>query len=185
MTNKEENIEEPIMNYSGNSGALHIFIPLLVLFILLLGFIGYLVVSPGPISDFKPPVDNNTQYLIDTNPQSTNNTPFVISKWILVLLATFGALQMFPILFASQKAKSGCLSQRERREIIFLCEMPMYLGLLGSLLGVCLTQFMTGSLSAPLAYITTISGILLHLFAKFTIIVPLPDTSTPGFVEEV
>ncbi len=185
MINKKENIEEPIMSYGDNSGALHVFIPLLILFILLLGFIGYLVVSPGSLTDLKPQVDNTTQYLIDTNPQSTNNSPLVISKWILILLAMFGVLQTFPILYASHKTKNKRLSQRERREVMFLCEMPMYLGLLGSLLGVCLTQFMTGSLSAPLAYITTISGILLHLFAKFTIIVPLPEVSTSGFVEEV
>jgi len=185
VTNQREDIEKPIMSYGKNSGVLHVFIPLLILFILFLGFIGYLVVSPEPISSFKPQVDNTTQYLIDTNPQSTNNSPLVISKWILILLATFGALQTFPILFASHKTKKKRLNQKDKREIIFLCEMPMYLGLLGSLLGVCLTQFMTGTLSAPLAYITTITGILLHLFAKFTIIVPLPETSNPDLVEEV
>jgi hypothetical protein len=185
VTNQRKNIEVPIMSDGNNPGVLHIFIPLLTLFVLLLGFIGYLAVSPGPISDFKPQIDNATQYLIDTNPQSTNNSPLVISKWILILLATFGALQTFPILFASHKTKNKRLSQKDKREIIFLCEMPMYLGLLGSLLGVCLTQFMTGTLSAPLAYITTITGILLHLFAKFTIIVPLPEASTPDLVKEV
>ncbi|MHC4269372.1 MAG: hypothetical protein ACYSWS_06925 [Planctomycetota bacterium] len=185
MTNQRENIQKPIILYEKNSGFIHIFIPLLILFILLLGVVGYLVVSPGPISDFKPQVDNKSEYLIDANPQSINNTPFAISKWILILLATFGALQTFPILFASQKAKNKSISQKKKREIVFLCEMPMYLGLLGSLLGVCLTQFMTGSLSAPLAYITTITGILLHLFAKYTIIVPLPEASTSELVEEV
>jgi hypothetical protein len=102
-----------------------------------------------------------------------------------MLLAAFGALQTFPILFASQKAKRKHLSQKQTKEIIFLCEMPMYLGLLGSLLGVCLTQFMTGTLSAPLAYISTITGILLYLFAKYMIVVPLPEVSTSGIVEEV
>jgi hypothetical protein len=101
-----------------------------------------------------------------------------------MLLAAFGALQTFPILFASQKAKRKHLSQKQTKEIIFLCEMPMYLGLLGSLLGVCLTQFMTGTLSAPLAYISTITGILLYLFAKYMIVVPLPEVSTSGIVEE-
>ncbi len=185
MTNQRENIERPIIISNGkNSGVLHVFIPLLVLFVLFLGFIGYLAFSPGSISDFKPQVDNATQYLLDTNPQSTNNSPLVVSKWMLILLAAFGALQTFPILFASHKTKNKRLSQKDQREIIFLCEMPMYLGLLGSLLGVCLTQFMTGTLSAPLAYITTITGILLHLFAKFTIIVPLPEMSTFDPVEE-
>lgn len=185
MINKRENSEKPITPCGESSGTVHVFIPLLILFILLLGFIGFLVVSPGSITDFKPQVDNKSQYLIDTNPQSTNNTPFAISKWILILLAAFGVLQTFPILLASQKVKNRRLSQKKKREIVFLCEMPMYLGLLGSLLGVCLTQFMTGTLSAPLAYITTITGILMHLFAKYTIIVPLPETSTPDLVEEV
>ncbi len=183
MTNQGENIEKVIRPHDKSSRSAHVFIPLLIFFILLLGFIGYLVVSPGPIPDSKPQVENKTQYLIDTNPQSTNNTPFAISKWILVLLATFGALQTFPILFALQKVKSKHFNQRKKREIILLCDMPMYLGLLGSLLGVCLTQFMTGTLSAPMAYITTITGIVLHLFAKFTIIVPLPETTTHELVE--
>ena len=120
MTNQRENIEKPIMPCRKSSGSVYIFIPLLILFILLLGFIGYLVVSPGAISDFNPQVDNKTQYLIDTNPQSINNTPFAISKWILILLAAFGALQTFPILFASQKAKNKRLSQREKERDYFL-----------------------------------------------------------------
>ncbi len=183
MVNQGENVELATRPYGKSSGSTFISIFLLVLFILLLGLIGYLVVLPGSISDIKSQGENKPQYLIDTNPQSANNTPLAISKWILILLATFGALQTFPILFASQKIKSKHLSQKKKREIIFLCEMPMYLGLLGSLLGVCLTQFMTGTLSAPLAYITTITGIVLHLFAKFAIIVPLPETSTHDLSE--
>ncbi len=185
MIDNTDNFYKKIMSPDTSPGTAHIFIPLLILFVLLLGFIGYLAISPGPISDFKPPSDTKSQFLIDTNPQSTNNSPFVTSKWILILLAAFGALQTFPILKASQKAKRKHLNQKQRKEIIFLCEMPMYLGLLGSLLGVCLTQFMTGTLSAPLAYISTITGILLHLFAKFMIIVPLPEMSTSGIVDEV
>ncbi len=185
MINQRANIEKTIITNGKISGASHIFVPLLIFFILMLGFIGYLIISPGPISDSNTQVENKTQYLVDTNPQSSNNTPFAVSKLILILLATFGALQTFPILFALQKAKDKNLSLKKRREVIFLCEIPMYLGLLGSLLGVCLTQFMTGMLSAPLAYITTITGILLHLFAKFTIVVPLPETSSPELVEEV
>lgn len=185
MTMNTDNFYKKIMSPDTSSGTAHIFIPLLILFILLLGFIGYLAISPEPIYDFKPQPDTKSQFLIDTNPQSTNNSPFVTSKWILILLAAFGALQTFPILFASQKAKRKHLNRKQTKEIIFLCEMPMYLGLLGSLLGVCLTQFMTGTLSAPLAYISTITGILLHLFAKYMIVVPLPEMSTSGIVEEV
>lgn len=187
MTDNPENINKKIMSPGADSGTAHIFMPLLILFVLLLGFIVYLAVSPGPISDFKPQPDTNTksQFLTDTNPQSINNSPFVTSKLILILLAAFGALQTFPVLLASHRAKRKRLNQKQTKEIIFLCEMPMYLGLLGSLLGLCLTQFMTGTLTAPLAYISTITGILLHLFAKFTIIVPLPEASTSGIIDEV
>lgn len=185
MFNKRKIIKKTIIEYKKSSGFVHVFVPLLIVLILLLGLIGYLVMSPGPISDFNTQADVNSQYLIDSNPQSKNNTPFAISKWIMILLATFGVLQTFPIIIASQKANSKHLSQKKKREIVFLCEMPMYLGLLGSLLGVCLTQFMTGTLSAPLAYITTITGILMHLFAKFTIVVPLPAISASDLVDEV
>ena len=124
MTNQRENIEKPIMSGSNNTGVLHIFIPLLILFIMLLGFIGYLMVSPGSISDFKPQVDNATQYLLDTNPQSINNSPFITSKWILILLFAFGALQTFPVLFASRKAKGKRLNRKQTKEIIFLERRP-------------------------------------------------------------
>ncbi len=178
------NMDKKITSPVSNSGKTHIFIPLLVLFVLLLGFIVYLVVIPNTILDSKPQTDPNAQFLKDTNPLSTNNSPSEISKTVLIILAAFGAFQTFAVLYASQKAKRKSLNQKQWKEIVFLCEMPMYLGLLGSLLGVCLTQFMTGTLSAPLAYISTISGILLHLFAKFTIIVPLPEMSTSVIVDE-
>jgi hypothetical protein len=185
VANNTDNVDKKMTPTGTSTGTARIFIPLLILFVLLLGFIGYLAISPGPVSDFKPQSDTKSQFLIDTNPQSINNSPFVTSKWILILLFAFGALQTFPVLLASRKAKGKRLNRKQTKEIIFLCEMPMYLGLLGSLLGVCLTQFMTGTLSAPLAYISTITGILLHLFAKYMIIVPLPETSTPVVVEEV
>ncbi len=182
MTN---NVDKKMTPSVTETGTARIFIPLLVLFVLLLGFIGYLAISPGQVSDLKHQSDTKSQFLIDTNPQSTNNSPLFTSKWILILITAFAALQTFPILFASQKAKKKKLNQSQTKEITFLCEIPMYLGLLGSLLGVCLTQFMTGTLSAPLAYISTITGILLHLFAKYMIIVPLPEASISAVVEEV
>ncbi len=185
MANYTDNVKKNITSTDASSGTAHIFVPLLIIFVLLLGSIGYLVISPRPTSDFKPQTDTKSQFLIDTNPQSTSNSSFVTSKWILILLAAFGALQTFPVLVASQKAKRKRLNRKQMREITFLCEMPMYFGLLGSLLGVCLTQFMTGTLSAPLAYISTITGILLHLFAKYMIIVPLPEASAPVVLEEV
>ncbi|MFQ5688606.1 MAG: hypothetical protein ACE5GV_18335, partial [Candidatus Scalindua sp.] len=93
MTNNTDHIGRKMTPAGASSETVRIFIPLLILFILLLGYIGYLAILPGPVSDFKPPSDTESQFLIDTNPQSTNNSPFVTSKLILILLAAFGALQ--------------------------------------------------------------------------------------------
>jgi len=101
VTNNTNNVDKEMMPTATKTGMARIFIPLLILFVLLLGFIGYLSISPGPVSDFKPQSDTRSQFLIDTNPQSTNNSPLFTSKWILILIAAFGALQTFPILFAS------------------------------------------------------------------------------------
>ncbi len=170
---------------NGSSKQLYIFISLSVLFILLIGFIIFVVATPDWPAPPANEMNQNAEYLIETNPEKAAKNPVVeISAWIIALVAGFAALQILPIMLAARKAKKKRYTQIEKREITFLCEIPMYLGLLGSLLGVCLTQFMTGTLSAPLAYITTISGILLHLFAKFAIIVPLPGKAA-GIAEEV
>lgn len=168
------------------SSPFYIFLVLLILLVLSIGFIAYIALTHDIVSSISSKTDQAKLFLIDTNPQGVANNPIKdISSWILILIAGFGTLQIIPILIAALKAKKMDLTTRLKKEITFLCETPMYLGLLGSLLGVCLTQFMTGTLSAPLAYITTIIGILLHLFAKFTIIVPLPGSSVPNTVEEV
>ena len=86
-----------------------------------------------------------------------------------VLLLAVVASQLFAVVRAASIAGKAKLSREDVKRVELLCETPMYLGLLGSLLGVCLTQLMSGSLAAPLAYLTTISGIILHLFARFTI----------------
>ncbi|MGR3179361.1 MAG: hypothetical protein ACUZ8E_15035 [Candidatus Anammoxibacter sp.] len=172
--------------HNTSSKPFYISLAILILLLLSIGFIAYISVTDEKISSIFTKTDQGEQFLIDTNPQGVSNNPVKdISSWILMLIAGFGVLQIIPILFAASKTKKMQLTTREIKEIIFLCETPMYLGLLGSLLGVCLTQFMTGTLSAPLAYITTITGILLHLFAKFTIIVPLPGISTHNTSEEV
>lgn len=99
----------------------------------------------------------------------------VLPSWFIALLALFTAVQIVPLFIAASRARRLELTQRDYRTISFLCDTPVFLGLLGSLIGVAITQFVSGSLAAPLAYMTTISGIVLHLFAKFTIWLPLYD----------
>lgn len=190
MTNDltEIDVKSSVTNSSSNetnSKPVYVFVSLGILFILTLIFIFYVTSSPDWVASTATPHDPDTEFLIDTSPQTSQNNAKIISSWILILIASFGALQIFPVLVASKKANKKHLTEKLKREILFLCETPMYLGLLGSLLGVCITQFTTGTLSAPLAYITTITGILLHLFAKFTIIVPMPTTSITAIMEEV
>ncbi|MGR3218662.1 MAG: hypothetical protein ACUZ8H_02445 [Candidatus Anammoxibacter sp.] len=184
MTN---NIDQETVIPNTGAQPLYISLSLLVIFVLSIVFIAYVIVTHESASPVAEVTDNTKQFLIDANPQKTpNNNPIKdMPSWILILITGFCAIQTLPILVAAAKAKKRQLTAITKRQIMFLCETPMYLGLLGSLLGVCLTQFMTGSLSAPLAYITTIVGILLHLFAKFTIVVPLPGAPTPDIAEEV
>ena len=106
-------------------------------------------------------------------PQPQNARP-AIPRWMLMIIFGFVLLQILPLLLASYKARAKEFTPRELRQIEFLAETPLFLGLLGSLLGVCMTQFISGSLAAPLAYLTTISGILLYLLGRFTFLVSLP-----------
>ncbi|MFH0753378.1 MAG: hypothetical protein V2A70_02285 [Candidatus Omnitrophota bacterium] len=110
-------------------------------------------------------------------PLPGQKTALVIPRWIMALILGFLVIQILPLLVASKKARAAELTRREVRQIEFLAETPLFLGLLGSLLGVCMTQFISGTLAAPLAYLTSISGILLYLFGRFTILVSLPSTS--------
>jgi hypothetical protein len=99
-----------------------------------------------------------------------------IPRWMMALICGFVAIQILPLLLASYKAKATEFTRRDLRQIEYLTETPLYLGLLGSLMGVSMTHFLSGTLSAPLAYLTTISGILLYLFGRFAILVSLPST---------
>ena len=92
-----------------------------------------------------------------------------IPAWLFFHVAVIAALQVLSVLSAAMKARKPDLSSRNLAVIQFLIEIPMYLGLFGTLLGVCLTQFIAGTLVAPLAYVTTMNGILLHVFGKLTI----------------
>ncbi len=106
-----------------------------------------------------------------------------IPTWMVGMIVSFIILQMFPVLFVAHKIRAPEFSYSDLKQIEFLVEMPMYLGLLGSLLGVCLTHFISGTLSAPLAYFTTIAGILLYLMGRFTILATLPAVHNIEFGE--
>jgi hypothetical protein len=110
-------------------------------------------------------------------PLPSQETSLVIPRWLIALILGFVVIQIIPLLLASYKARATEFTRRQLRQIEFLTETPLFLGLLGSLLGVCMTQFITGTLGAPLAYLTTISGILLYLFGRFTILVSLPTSN--------
>lgn len=93
--------------------------------------------------------------------------------WMIAIVICFTLVQLYTVMRAARLAKKPVLNAADIRQISFLCETPMYLGLLGSLFGVCMTQFLSGSLSAPLAYLTTIVGIMLYLYARFTVLLQL------------
>ena len=176
ITTEQENRSKPLYT------AIFFF----VLLVISVGIIVYIVLLRNEISIPKPQAEKAQKFLIDTAPEKSPNDPEKdMSFMIVLLIGCFGTLQTLPVFIAALKAQKNKLTDKNMKEITFLCETPMYLGLLGSLSGVCLTQFMTGSLSAPLAYITTISGILIHLFAKFTIIVPLPGRTISDTSVEV
>jgi hypothetical protein len=98
-----------------------------------------------------------------------------VPAWLFVHVALIAAAQVLSLMIALRIARREKIGKQDVKTVQFLCEIPMYLGLFGTLLGVCLTQFLTGSLVAPLAYLTTMSGIILHMFGKLTIWLPLPD----------
>jgi len=131
--------------------------------------------KPSPTSE-KPQITfkQKMAYLESGTPFPQEDTRPVIPWWMMAIIFSFIVIQILPLLIASHKARSKEFTRQELRTIEFLAETPLHLGLLGSLLGVCLTQFLSGTLSAPLAYFTTISGILLYLLGRFTILVSLP-----------
>ena len=133
--------------------------------------------SQAPIS-----LEQKMAHLETGAPLPGQNTRPAIPRWMVALILIFVIIQIFPLLLASHKASSKRLSRRDLRQIEFLAETPLYLGLLGSLLGVAMTHYLSGTLSAPLAYLTTISGILLYLFGRFAILVSLPSSNT--FISE-
>jgi hypothetical protein len=147
-----------------------------VLTLLIIGSIIFLSqYNPGP-SKPAPQVtfEQKMAHLETGAPLPKQDVKQDIPRWMVMLILGFISLQIVPLVLASHKARAKEFSPRDLRQIEFLAETPLFLGLLGSLLGVCMTQFLNGSLSAPLAYLTTISGILLFLTGRFTILVSLP-----------
>ena len=100
-----------------------------------------------------------------------------VPSWLFVHVAVIASLQVLSLIGAQRLTQKRRVTTSQASTVQFLCEVPMYLGLFGTLLGVCMTQFITGSLVAPLAYLTTMSGILLHVFGKLTIWLPLMGAS--------
>ena len=115
-------------------------------------------------------------YLESGEPLPRQETTPEVPRWMVAMILGFVVIQILPLVVASYKARADEFTLRDLRQIEFLAETPLHLGLLGSLFGVAMTHFLSGTLSAPLAYLTTISGILLYLFGRFTVLVTLPSS---------
>ena len=152
---------------------------LFVLLFLIAGLLVYMLFG----RTVPPPVPApGEQYLAAAAPAPGGFRIQDVPSWLFVRLAVIAVLQVMALIAAYRIAAEDTrnpLSRTRLSTVQFLCEVPMYLGLFGTLLGVCLTQFVTGSLVAPLAYLTTMSGILLHVFGKLAIW--LPHTSGQEF----
>ncbi|MCA9401105.1 MAG: hypothetical protein KC713_05725 [Candidatus Omnitrophica bacterium] len=169
---------EKIKNdYNPGAFPLFVILTLLVVSVSVFFFIRY---NPGPQpqqAQQAVSLEQKMAYLESGTPLPNAQPAARMSKWMVAMILVFVIFQIAPLLMASYKVRSEMLTRREVRQIEFLTETPLYLGLLGSLLGVCMTHFLSGTLSAPLAYLTTISGILLYLFGRFTILVSLPSSN--------
>ena len=157
---------------------------ILAVLILLLLLIAALLCSVLFFGTAAPPAQSSAQAVeyLAAAPSQPARSGFRLQDvppWLFAHVAAIAAAQVLALLFALRLARRGRLSRAEERTVQFLCEVPMYLGLFGTLLGVCLTQFLTGSLVAPLAYLTTMSGILLHLLGKLSIWLPLCGEAEP------
>lgn len=117
-----------------------------------------------------------TEFLADTSARPAKQFSFsTVPGWLFGHVGVIAALQVVALLCAARRASRVPRTREDAKIVQFLVEIPMYLGLFGTLLGVCLTQFIAGSLVAPLAYVTTMSGILLHVMGKLAILLPMPE----------
>jgi hypothetical protein len=145
-----------------------------VLGILLVGLLGAMVFFA--LRPSRPPAPAPAeQHLALTERQGRPFSPSQIPSWLFVHVCIIAALQVSAVIAAARMAARPRLARSDVTSIQFLVEIPMYLGLFGTLVGVCLTQFVTGSLVAPLAYLTTMCGILLHIAGKLFVLLPLPE----------
>lgn len=149
---------------------------LLLLLLGLLVFMATLFISARTTQQLPTSPPEATQFLkADIGHGAKSISPADIPPWLMMHVAIIGTLQIISVLCAARVASRESLTKRDGRLVLFLCEIPMYLGLFGTLLGVCLTQFIAGSLVAPLAYFSTMGGVLLHVLGKLTIWLRLPE----------
>ena len=123
-----------------------------------------------------PELAPQSQFLAASAPETKPFRLMQVPSWLFLHVGIIAGLQVLALMVAAVKA-GRVDSPRDARTVQFLVEIPMYLGLFGTLLGVCLTQFVSGALTAPLAYLTTMSGILLHVVGKLAILLPLPEVA--------
>ena len=156
-------------------------LPVLFLLLFLIAIVlGYVMFSEDENPAPKAAPKAAQQYLeADASPQQAGFRMQDVPSWLFVHVAVIASLQVGALIAAYLYSQSETLSRSQAATVQFLCEIPMYLGLFGTLLGVCLTQFITGSLVAPLAYLTTMSGIVLHVFGKLAIWLPKSANHEP------
>lgn len=158
----------------------------LVLIVILLTVGMYFAAQLNSLSNTQSVVQSksSSDIYLSKAPKTTQAPPPAaapIPKWMLAIIPMFAVIQAIPVVIAAGIANTRTPTMQISRQVEFLCEIPMFLGLLGSLIGVCLTQFLTGSVAAPLAYLTTISGIVIHLFAKLAV----PFVEVPNETQRV
>ncbi len=113
------------------------------------------------------------EYLAEAPPDPSGFRLRDVPAWLFIHVGAIAICQAASLIYAARIAQRQLVRRQDLKTVQFLCEIPMYLGLFGTLLGVCLTQFITGTLVAPLAYLTTMSGIVLHVLGKLAIWLPL------------
>jgi hypothetical protein len=161
--------------YSATRSHIPLVLLLLVLLVSILGVTAVLTVRHDDGERPAPP-SHQSHLLAETSETPPKQFSFsTVPGWLFAHVGAVAALQVVALLFAVRRASNAGRRKEDLKIVQFLVEIPMYLGLFGTLLGVCLTQFIAGSLVAPLAYVTTMSGILLHVMGKLTILLPMPE----------
>jgi hypothetical protein len=148
---------------------------MLLVLVIALGFVIFL--DAGRAQKATPVIEQDYYLSAEVAPQAQHGFRLHdVPKWLFVHVTIIAALQITSLIAAAAISQDQRMTKGRAQTVLFLIEIPMYLGLFGTLLVVSLEQFITGSLVAPLAYITTMSGILLHVFGKLAILLPLADS---------